>query len=353
MATIPRWKSRQYEKLTAAIHAAESQGAVVKWNELIKGRQFDVTVRSSTETGDHLTVIECKYSRKPIPVKEIEAFITKSRDAGASRAVVISASNFQSGARRVATEHGIELIELTEVQEIPEQYLEREFISVVNINQISLRCKSDGRVLTLPDSPKLLQSAVRSTVVNAYGRTASLQQVLDKLSERFEESATEEEKVGHLIFSDEAQFRLAGQQTWINLDRITVTFQRVSARCLKFPGVDPITFEQSYKIRNALTGENRLVSGRDIDHGFTTELRAGNFYRDPNLRVNYACLEVGDEDVTLVHLETEQHLESFLATMIGSKECGSQLIPIEDASEIARLETILTSYLQAVEENEK
>ncbi len=40
------WK--QFERLVAAIHHSESQGGEVKWNDVIDGRRFDVTVRLNT-----------------------------------------------------------------------------------------------------------------------------------------------------------------------------------------------------------------------------------------------------------------------------------------------------------------
>ena len=43
MTVNPEWK--QFERLVAAIHHAESQGALVTWNDTIQGRQFDVTIR--------------------------------------------------------------------------------------------------------------------------------------------------------------------------------------------------------------------------------------------------------------------------------------------------------------------
>jgi len=349
---VPRWKSSRFEKLTAAIQAAECRGAAVKWNEFIKGRQFDVTIRGSDPDGNYLTVIECKDSHHPIPVKEVEAFTTKSRDAGASRAVMVSASGFQKGARRVAEAHGIELLELTEVEEIPERFLEAGSISALNISRIRIR-EPAGRVLVLPNSQELLELIVKSSVVNVLGKTLSLQQIFDQLNKRFEECATTEEQDREITFPEGSRIRLAGEQEgWIDLERIVVALKRVFVRQLKAPGVDPIVFERSYNIRNSVTGEARTVSGWDINHGFTTELRAGNFYRDPNLRVNYACLEVGDEDAKLVHLETEQHFMSFMATMVGSKEMADQLVPIDDPVQIARLEKLLGEYLSAVKENE-
>lgn len=88
------------ERLVAAIHGAA--GTSVAWNERIDGRQFDVVMRHKNGLHDYLTVIECKDLNRRVSVADVDALATKSRDAGANKAVIVSAVGFQSGAVRVA-----------------------------------------------------------------------------------------------------------------------------------------------------------------------------------------------------------------------------------------------------------
>ena len=60
-----KWK--MFERVVAAIHLAEQKGATVRWNETIKGRQFDVTVRFKNGLYEYLTVVECKDYATPAP----------------------------------------------------------------------------------------------------------------------------------------------------------------------------------------------------------------------------------------------------------------------------------------------
>jgi hypothetical protein len=106
------WK--KFERLVAAIHHAETQGATVIWNDTIHGRQFDVTLRFKMGLHDYLTVIECKDYAYRVPVEKVDAFVTKARDANANKAVLVSSNGYQSGCSAVAARHGIKLLTLDE-----------------------------------------------------------------------------------------------------------------------------------------------------------------------------------------------------------------------------------------------
>src|SRR6202051_5190778 len=95
-------KWEHFERLIAAIHRAADQGADVRWDEEIRGRQFDVTIRFRKGLYDHLTVVECKDYKQAVSIEKVEAFVTKSRDVRASVAVLASTSGFQSGAKECA-----------------------------------------------------------------------------------------------------------------------------------------------------------------------------------------------------------------------------------------------------------
>src|ERR1700688_1546822 len=107
----PKWK--HFERLVAAIHKATDQGADVRWNEKIDGRQFDVTIRFRKGLYEYLTVVECKDYGIAVPVEKVDAFVTKAADVHANQAVMASSSGFQSGSEKVAAKHKIELILVT------------------------------------------------------------------------------------------------------------------------------------------------------------------------------------------------------------------------------------------------
>src|SRR5712692_1105934 len=133
----PKWK--KFERLVAAIHAAEMKGARVAWDEKIKGRQFDVVIRFRIGSYDYVTGIECRDKKRPVSAEQVEALVTKSSDAGIDKAVMASSSGFQSGALVVAERHNIGLYTLQTSTEVPEEIPDSEVIPVLRIHGIGLR----------------------------------------------------------------------------------------------------------------------------------------------------------------------------------------------------------------------
>lgn len=109
---FPDWT--EVELLTAALHHEECEGATVEWSQTIEGRQFDVTVRHASGFHEYLTVVECRNKKAKVPVGEVDAFVTKSQDVLANKAVMVSTSGYQSGGIEVAKRHGIVLLNLVE-----------------------------------------------------------------------------------------------------------------------------------------------------------------------------------------------------------------------------------------------
>ena len=60
------------------------------------------------------TIVECKHYKYPISREIIQKVYDNLRAIGAHKGIVISTSNFQSGAITYAKSHGIALIQLTE-----------------------------------------------------------------------------------------------------------------------------------------------------------------------------------------------------------------------------------------------
>src|SRR5947208_709895 len=111
-----KWKN--FERLVTAIHRAADAGAAVRWNEVIAGRQFDVTIRFRKGLYEYLTVVECKDEAKAVSVDKVDAFVTKAADIHAHHAVMASTSGFQEGAVSVARRHNVTLIHVTQSSEI-------------------------------------------------------------------------------------------------------------------------------------------------------------------------------------------------------------------------------------------
>ncbi len=148
MANRKKWE--HFERLVAAVHRAADEGADVRWNEKINGRQFDVVVRYTKGLYNFLIVVECKDYKTPVPVSDVEAFVTKSRSAKANRAIIASSCGFQSGAAKVAREHDIVLLHFQERDRDYAKYgqIFNGKIEVRHITEIALHFQ-DGKVFYL------------------------------------------------------------------------------------------------------------------------------------------------------------------------------------------------------------
>ena len=145
---------RQFERVVASIHIAEMQGAEVNWNETIQGRQFDVTIRFTMGPHNYLTLIECKNYSKPITVDIVDAFATKSRDAKANKAIIISSSKFQSGCIKIAKKHNIDLFTLSEKLIIPDELLGPYTGSGWIVYEVKIHFdKKSSSIYTFPQHP--------------------------------------------------------------------------------------------------------------------------------------------------------------------------------------------------------
>ncbi len=60
------------------------------------------------------TLIECKHYKTSISREKVAVLYDKIRACGANKGIMVSSSNFQSGAVQYASKHGIALIQLTD-----------------------------------------------------------------------------------------------------------------------------------------------------------------------------------------------------------------------------------------------
>lgn len=113
--SCPEWLS--FEKAVAEIIKSLDPKARVTHNQRLQDltgeyRQFDVVARGTFAGNPILAVFECKDLRKPVGVKDVEAFVTKSRDVGANVTQIISKRGFTKPALTKAEQHGVGTLSL-------------------------------------------------------------------------------------------------------------------------------------------------------------------------------------------------------------------------------------------------
>jgi hypothetical protein len=106
-----------FEKLVADL--SQTGEVTVEHNVVLTGRsgaprQIDVLIRHKQGLIEHLVVVECKYWSTSVERLHVDALATTVREVGASRGVVISTADFQSGAIEQARHDAIELFRVRE-----------------------------------------------------------------------------------------------------------------------------------------------------------------------------------------------------------------------------------------------
>jgi Restriction endonuclease len=104
MSETPKWK--QFEDLVAEIQRELTPDAKVSRNVKRKGRsgtdrQIDVLVQARVGQFEFTIVIECKHHKVPIDITDVEAFISKVEDIGATKGAMVVSPASSQGHERV------------------------------------------------------------------------------------------------------------------------------------------------------------------------------------------------------------------------------------------------------------
>jgi Restriction endonuclease len=343
MSDPRKWK--HFERLVTAIHAAADRGAIVRWDESINGRQFDVTVRFKQGLYDYLTVVECKDFTKPVPVEKVEAFVTKSRDAGAHHAVLASSSGFQEGARHVARSHNITLLHVSASDEVDLSAFAAQWAGeteVLHVRSISLEY-TDGEIRCLPQEAHALRYYVNGISL-ACSREAqeriSLQDLVQQNSIRFLDNPSGVYQdfsiacpANFLVISpDDGEIPLK------ELAHIHIQAGKDKARIVAGPVIfDPYLLTPDLKVTNVASGEERIFSQRGLELGFDTVLEQGKFYENPYLAIFYYCERIEANTVTWCIVESYQLGKLLQGYFPQDLTCARYYVEVTDRGTLLRL----------------
>jgi len=111
----------QFEKHSLELLSEQTQrleNLVIEHNKIIKSYdgnyQIDGYIEFTMMGIKYKTIIECKHYKSAITREKIQVLYGKIQSLGAQKGILISTSNFQSGALEYARIHGIALIQMTE-----------------------------------------------------------------------------------------------------------------------------------------------------------------------------------------------------------------------------------------------
>lgn len=335
----PKWK--RLERLVAAIHHAESGGAVVKWNDKIAGRQFDVTVRFKYGLHDYLTVIECKDYAGKVTVEKVDALVTKARDVKANKAIMVAAGGYQSGCREVADRHGIKLLTLTETTDADLQYLVKEVVPMLNVRSVKFDLIGGGE-FELEDVGGRLAYLMRNTKIWESGAVITPDQCVARI------------QATHIFLSTP---RREYRATFSSVARVVIPceepFEAVAMRFIAeiVDGIIPNrpvmdshvmeAFSKKVELRDIEGALEHATSLSRLNMGFDSAIEPGKFYTSVNLGFNYYCSSVKSGVVTWFLVESYQHGMLIQAEMTQRLDNCSGYVEIGDSKILRRLKQML------------
>jgi hypothetical protein len=350
-----KWK--KFERVVAAIHVAENSGATVTWNDHINGRQFDVTIRFKFQFYDYLTLIECKDEQARVEVGDVDAFVTKSRDAGANKAIIVSSSGFQSGAKTVAEKHGIELFTLTEIQSMSEGMLTDNFVSVLVVEPFGFWKTGTKEIINFSKNSTQRARELETITLTNYGGQSvlgllkSFSQLLAPFDipgvPKFGGSfpvATKKRQNITLTLMLGTKVIFPGSPTEIPVSHLLVSYWMQDSRL-----VVPIPPSIQYQYKNERTEKTTTINSKELKLGFETELKAGRFYQDPELNYLYYCESILDKGALLFLIYSYQNGQFVQGKNVVPLSEAKCFFEITDEKEIERLKPLV----QQVREKEE
>lgn len=338
-APKPMKKWKKFERLVAALHHLSAAGATVRWNEVIDGRQFDVTIRNHFADYDYLSLVEVKdYD---IEVSDVDAFVTKMRDTNANKGVMVSSVGAQAGAKKVAKRHGIDLFTLKEIDALPEFVIEEGLTPAYHITEIAFNTRS-GTIL-LPTDADELAYVMKHGVICHDGQQQTLHSFIDTARPTWELKARPTATVelplpqdSILVIPHEPGVRATGLQFNVELTTATI---------IDTGGVDVNVLSPTFAFANLATGDTRNVPGASVPLGFDTRIKPGTFYEHRFIhQVTY--VERIDEEgwATLITVASYQHGDLLQCTYRQKLRPPYYVEEITDPARIEKYQHMLEHY---------
>lgn len=344
-----KWK--KFERIVAAIHVAENSGASVTWNDHINGRQFDVAIRFKFQFYDYLVLIECKDEQRHVEVGEVDAFVTKSRDAGANKAVIVSSSGFQSGCKSVADKYNIELFTLTEIQAMPENVLANSLISVLVVEPVGFWKTGTREIINLSKNPIQRAHEINNIPLIGMGplKLIDILKPYTQLLAPFDipgvpkfggdfPVATRERQNQVLTLGLGTKIVFPGSTTEIPVSHLLLSYWMQDGQVI------PSAPSSQYKYKNERTDETKTINAEDIRLGFDTKLEAGKFYHRPEIQCFYYCESIEKNGAQMFLIESYQDNQLIQAKAIVPFIDASDFLELTDKEEIKRLRPILEQF---------
>lgn len=349
------------ERVVAGIQQATNDAAEVNWNEIINGRQFDVVVRFTLASLRYLVLFEVKNRKRKAEAEDLDAFVTKSRDQKANKAVFVNVAGYQSGAQIIAERHGIELFTVNfdhNIAELPSTAThivtikkdappEPPTISisgpalVINILDVKLYF-TDGKEYDLPsEATQLEYYLAKTTFPNGQALEPTLVQKIGQPNIELGEERVKIVKIRlpKVVTPPDDYYFPAGK-----LNKIKCTIRLTEVRLLSGnTRIEPTALQHPVIYKNALTKEELVFRLDQLPLG-DRHIKVGSFYMAMHPLMYYYCEKVEHELVTWILVESFQNGEKIQGKFTQKIKYANLYITVRDKKTLERLQRRLADY---------
>lgn len=341
--TVAAPSGKRLERLVAALHHAESAGGTVVWNDVIEGRQFDVTVRFKYGTYTYLTVIECKEYSSKVSVEKVDALVTKARDAKANKAIMISTKGFQSGCFPVAERHGVQLLVLTETSQTLATDLVAKMVPGLNLYDVRFGLRPGNGEVELEDWGGRLAYLMRHAKIVAPAETRTPDQLVNDWQLTGPSIDPSRENQVEIALAPNAELHLPHEDAqFVSSMRFACSLIEVAIPKQPMPDNHILEAMSSrVELRDSRGQLHHATQTSRLPLGFDGVLKVGSFYEQQALCNRYYCEKIDGEMVTWILVESYQHGHLFQATLKQKIEFSKFYVEVTDEKVLIRLRAML------------
>jgi hypothetical protein len=345
----PKW--RKFEKVTAGVQKFTEMGATVIHDDRIRGknskrlRQIDVSVRFKQGLSDYLLIVECKLAKRKVSLEKIESLITKMRDVGADRAIMVTNHGYQVGAIETARAHNIDLRTLTEQV--------HDWTSVVKSEVRSFPffagAEFDHDPLEAPltqqrwspvtyEAIKFLRIAEQKPLITLADLVKNIALQIYEKGERLPAEVTVPfEPSWHMIFPNVTHS--------IEVRGVRLSFEPYLVKSERRLDIPPRLSHYTYA--SVVQPERREIPATAVPHGLNTVLEAGRYYQIDRGGY-YKCLEIKDKDVLWLQMipRQDEKGQAYHGEFIQDVEYACYYLPVTDRTELIHLESLYARLLE-------
>jgi hypothetical protein len=338
-----KWK--RFKKLADAIDLATVDGHTVSWSKEINGIDLDASIHIDKPPCNYLIAVRILESVKPVRLDEARRFAKEIHSVNATIGILVASSVFEEECTEIYKEsESIRLVTGESIAQNSIEVLRGLFGLVLNLWDFRFLLL-DNTILLLPNEPGIVKSFLQDSLIEANGASTSIEALIATVQNETYKLASGLRKEFSYDLPDGTVFVHPNTLQRTPILKFFFSFQVVTASESESPnGFQKGPYIIDDIIEAELLKRNPKANVHDLKTGFSTVLKPGRYYFNPNLVFSYYCEEVKNESAILVLVESRQTDKLIQARVELSTAEAKQFVEISDEAEITRLSQLYEKY---------